>query len=511
MLSAHGGPSGTNTRHAVVLLVCLCAALSFPVQGAAAALSDEIGPFAKTTLEEAIGLSPLVQGATAGIRFPDGSIWLGAAGYRDTTHTSLLMPTDEMRIGSQTKTYTATVVLQLVGEGVISLDQTVAQLLPSLKVQNADRITVRYLLDMRSGIPEYLIAPSTHGGYSGSNILDEWALTGGQAVYTPEELVSATNAMLPTNSGPGQEMSYSNTNFVILGLIAEAASCRTRTGCQSIENLVTHRIIEPLGLTGTSFPTTSRFTGDHSNGYAYAVPGLPVTGFGSYDQPPATSQPVSFTSVSPSVPWSAGALISTSKDELVWIEQLTLNTHSLLPASLQTQRLAPIAGNGTVGDYHQVDYRLGIYSFPSPCNNALFLGHAGSIPGYTSAAFRRTDLGIDYAVNVNAYVAPGGIDAVKVMLWLDQIVSGAFARSGKIRGSNAVKPANSAMPTCRLAGVGANLMTSKLQKRPFDLGVMRRGLSTANQAENAAPARLRPEIANYAGANPSLFPIAKGW
>lgn len=401
---------------------------------------------AQITLDASIA-SSLVPGATAGIQLSNGTTWNLATGYTDTSRATTLMPNTEMRIGSQTKTYTGTIILQLVQQNVVSLDQTLAywaNAYPSTlgylnSVPNANSITIRDLLDMRSGIPDYLNAPPVAAtlppGATFPNILEQWATFPTTTVYTPQQLITATNGMARTTPAPGNQMSYTNTNFVILGAIAQQA-----TG-QSIESLITNNIINQLNLTSTSFPTTTAYppNANYSKGTAYLV----------------GTQPLDFTFVNPSVPWAAGAMISTTSDELVWIRQLTQNSYGLLSSSVQADRLASLLPDSTVA-FYPASYGLGFYSQPSSLNGAVFLGHAGDIAGYTSAAFEDTGSGIGFGVNVNAAPTPDNTNAVTVMWLLDQNItnalSAAMSSSGTCSGTaQSAAPASCAGASIRLA------------------------------------------------------------
>ena len=327
-------------------------------------------------------------GASAGISYSDGHSWTGSAGWRGPTKRRALLPTDQFRLGSQTKTYTGTVILQMIDQGAFSLNDTLQTLLPNVPVPNAVHITVRNLLNMTAGIPDYLRAPSRINVHK--TILDEWnnldSLNGpyGYAIYTPEQLVAQSN-LLP--STPFGKMAYSNTNFAILGLIAERASCKLAAGCQSIAELIDKLIIQPLGLKATEFPTTDQFSADaHSDGVF-----------------PYGDALIDFTHVDPSVPWAAGAMISSPADELIWIRALATNKGGLLSPQLFRQRITEMVP-GSIG-HIEASYGLAIYAVSGTDSGTTLLGHSGAISGYTSGLFYDPDTDIAYVTNLNTYPA----------------------------------------------------------------------------------------------------------
>src|SRR2546423_2623856 len=211
----------------------------------------------------------------------DGSRTLRlAAGVSDRAHRTPMRVSDRFGVGSVTKTFVATVVLQLVGEGRLSLDDTVERWVPGL-VPGGDAITVRELLNHTSGLFDYLndgdatvIKPYLAGKFS--------------FFWHPRAMVGVATRHAP-HFAPGAGWSYSNTGYIVLGLIVEAA-----TG-DSIGAELSKRIFGPLALRRTSFSTGQRISGAHAHGY--------------YRLPKRSLQDV--TAISPSFAWTAGAIVST--------------------------------------------------------------------------------------------------------------------------------------------------------------------------------------------------------
>ncbi|GGT58297.1 serine hydrolase domain-containing protein [Streptomyces purpureus] len=174
--------------------------------------------------------------------------WFGATGYADTATGRERSARDHFRGASITKTFIATVLLQLEAEGALSLDDTVEDWLPGLIQGNGydgGEITLRQLLNHTSGIANYTNDEAFLHNAAGLGFPEHRYDT-----HTPEELV-AIELKYPPRPDPQKAPSYSNTNFVIAGMVIEKATGR------SYSEEVTRRIIRPLKLRETSFPGTA--------------------------------------------------------------------------------------------------------------------------------------------------------------------------------------------------------------------------------------------------------------
>lgn len=271
------------------------------------------------------------------------------AGLADRATGRRLGPDDQFEIGSNTKTFMATLTLQLVADGKLSLTDTVEQHLPGL-VPNGDKITLKMLLQHTSGLSDYT-----------DEAFMETVLADPTRVWTPEELVAIATKHQPTFA-PGTSWAYSNTNYILVGMIL-----RKVTGT-SPAHLVQQRIARRLGLHRTYLPTT---TAKHTGpGYAH---GYLATPDGTTFQ---------YTDVSG---WAlggwagtAGAMISTPSELSRFFSALLGG--KLLPAAQLTQMrtLVPFpAGYGATGGYG-----LGLQRVDTPCGPAW--GHGGGSSG-TSA------------------------------------------------------------------------------------------------------------------------------
>src|SRR5262249_28790869 len=209
---------------------------------------------------------------------------------------------DYFRIGSNTKTMTSTVILQLVEEGKLKLDDPIAKYIPG--VPNGDKVTITNLSEMRSGLYSYSFDPAFNA------TLDKDP----QKAWTPEELLKIAFSH-PVNGPPGQTFDYSNTNIILLGLVIEKL-----TGMSASEAFQ-KRLFDPLGLTHTPLParTDSALPDPHPQGYMF---GTNVSTIQTYALPKAdwpaavagTLKPNNYTDANPSWGWTAGGGISTVED-----------------------------------------------------------------------------------------------------------------------------------------------------------------------------------------------------
>jgi len=268
------------------------------------------------------------------------------------------------RVGSITKTFVATVVLQLVGEGRLRLDDSLERWLPGA-IPGGGRITVRHLLQHTSGIFDYTEALF-------ATIDDVLAVR--YRTFRPVELV-ALAASRPPEFEPGTSWSYSNTNYVLLGMIVRRVTGRP----YGVE--VAARVLRPLRLRDTVVPGTDvAIHGPHAHGYE------PLERDGEV-------VPVDFTRLNPSMAYSAGEIVSSTADLNRFYRGL-LGGRLLRPA-----QLAQMLGDPT-GELH---YGLGIYQQPLPDGRTLW-GHTGSIFGYRTFAFSTPDAATQLSVSINPWI-----------------------------------------------------------------------------------------------------------
>ncbi|WP_078945883.1 serine hydrolase domain-containing protein [Streptomyces exfoliatus] len=321
---------------AVALAVVATGALAPPTAFAAArpdtvqqgleALVRDGQPAALATVQDRAGRSRTY---TAGV----GDLATGAKVPRD----------GQVRIGSNTKTFTAVVVLQLVGEGKVDLDADVDTYLPGLVRGNGidgRHITVRQLLQHTSGLPEY-----------GTHISDDEMA---HRYFEPRDLVDIA-LRHKAEFAPGKKWSYSNTNYILAGLIAQKVTGRP------LAEEIDRRIVRPLGLRHTYFPAPGDKTirEPHPRGYHRLTADEPLR---------------DFTEIDPSAGGAAGQMISTNSDVNRFFTAL-LDGELLPAAQLAQMRTTVPVGNTGAG------YGLGLMSRPLTCGG-VYWGHGGDIVGY---------------------------------------------------------------------------------------------------------------------------------
>lgn len=295
------------------------------------------------------------------------TVWKGAEGSADLDTGAAATANGRFRIGSTTKTFVATVVLQLVAEGRVKLDDPIEKYLPGT-VPNGQNITVRQILDHTSGLFSYTSDPEL--GLTSPEKIREWAETGRGTTYRTEDLLAIAFRHAP-NFAPGTDWSYSNTNYTVAGLLIEKVT--GRSWAQEVDR----RIIKPLHLRDTSMPTTSmRIPGKHAKGYL------------KFDD-----TRIDVTELNPSMAGAAGAGISSTAD-LTRFNAALLGGRLLRPAEL-----AEMMKPSPQGIKQGVEYGLALWKTTLPCGE--FWGHDGGIPGYSTmlmgdATGRRQ---ISYSVN----------------------------------------------------------------------------------------------------------------
>ena len=290
--------------------------------------------------------------ALAAVTKADGST-VGVAVGKGNLETGEAPPLDgEVRIGSNTKTFVAVVILQLVQEGKITLDEPIETYLPGLlhgEGIDGAKITVRQLLQHTSGLPEY--TDTVPGETDIFQIRDNY--------YSTRDLLDVALSK-PAAFEPGSQFKYTNTNYIVLSLLAEKVTHRP------LAEQITKRIIEPLGLTHTYLPGPGEenIRGTHPHAYTRNNQG----------------QLEDITRQDPSAAGGAGAMISTPS-ELTKFLQATFNG-TLLNQDSITEMKKTVEASDLIG-VPGSGYGLGIFSMPLSCGGEAW-GHSGGIPGYGS-------------------------------------------------------------------------------------------------------------------------------
>jgi D-alanyl-D-alanine carboxypeptidase len=331
-----------------------------------------------------------IPGAVVGIWAPDQGTWVEAFGHANLAEHQSMTVDHKFRIGSITKTATATIVLQLAGEGVIDLDQTIEKYDKTygLKIPNAKEITIRQLLNHTSGLFSYTDDPALEA-VSYANLLLYW---------TPQELIKYAVSHRDT-ALPGKEFHYSNTGYALLGLIIEEETKHR------FEEEVDRRIIQKLGLKNTSFPTLPNTTEPHANGYMSNADLLRLS-FNLRGN--KTAELVDVTAFNPSWAWAAGAMISNVNDLKIYAK--ALGTGSLVGKKMQAEQMKMIP----VAPGSDMKYGLGL------AEHKGWLGHRGEVPGYDIIMYYSPELDATFVVCLNR--TPNSVQSDALFTSLAKIV-----------------------------------------------------------------------------------------
>ncbi len=285
-------------------------------------------------------------------------VWSSQLGVADVATGAQVRPDSHFRVASVTKSFVATAILQLADEGQLSLDDPLEKYVTG--IANGDRITVRQLLAMSAGVWTFTADKALVARFDADPML----------TWSVEDTVSLVRSQ-PPDYEPDAKVIYSDSNYVLLGLILEQVSG------QAVPEYLRSRILDPLGLTDTDFPAD-----DQPGVPAPAVLGyLPTEG--------APLRPIA--SINPAFSWTSGAMTSTPGDLARWARELTDGT--LISHAAQQERLHTRQFTGVDVDY---GYGLGVM------NTKDMIGHTGGIVGFGAVVFRYPAADATFVVLVNA-------------------------------------------------------------------------------------------------------------
>jgi len=358
---------------AAVIAVALAAAPTAGTTGNASPTDAESLAHVATSL---VGAG--APGAVVVARTP-GGVRRAVAGVARIRPRLGLRATDRYRVASVTKPFVAAVVLQLEAQGTLRLDDRVERWVHGL-LPNGRAITLRMLLGHTSGLFDY----DDDTGWVRARIADP------SRTWSPRQLVAIAARHRPVFA-PGTDWSYSNTNYVVLGLVIEAATGNT------LGRELEARLFGPLELRATSYPAGTRMPAHAAHGYLGAAPGLRI--------PPGRLVDVT-TRVSPSA-WGAGQIVSTADDLTRFFAALLGGR--VLPADQLREMKTEVEGTGPVA--FTAPYGLGLDIRHMPCGTAY--GHEGDMPGYRNAAWASSDGRRAAAVMVNVGSARVTWDAIR--------------------------------------------------------------------------------------------------
>ena len=357
-------PAGASVLVGVALLIAAC---SRPGSTAGSSALKPIDPAALKTMVDRTAKELLIPGAVVLLRTPQGE-------FTVTYGTTLLGATTppradtRFRIASNTKTMTAAVIVQLAQEGVLSLSDPVSKYVPG--VPNGDNITIAELLKMRSGLYNYTNDP----------IISATIDTDPAKVWTPAELLAIAFAH-PPNFPPGAKYEYVNTNYALLGLVAE------KVDGKSLAQAMQDRLFGPLGLQHTLLPasTVSTIHEPFSHGYLYGSSSVALVGEPPYSPEvraaarAGTLLPKDYTELNHSFAAAAGGVISTSDDLATWIKALVAGR--VFDPAYQRRWLDSLEPEDSSKPNGQ-KYGYGIAQVSWGPNTIHF--HGGETPGYNS-------------------------------------------------------------------------------------------------------------------------------
>lgn len=337
-----------------------------------------------------------IPGAVVLIKSPAMGDWSATFGTAEIGKRVPMSMRDYFRVGSNTKTMTSTVILQLVQEGRLKLDDPISTYLPG--VPNGRHITIAELSEMRSGLFSYTF----DRGFNTTLDSDP------QKAWTPDQLLAIAFSH-PPDFSPGARYEYSNTNIVLLGLVIQQL-----TGMPAADTFQ-QRIFGPLKLTHTSLPknTDSSIPKPHAQGYQF---GTNVQTISSYAVPPAqlpaalhgALKPINMTKANPSWAFTAGGAISTPNDLAGYVKALVGG--GLLDQKLQKLRLDSIKPT-VAGQPGSVGYGLGIARFAPNV-----YGHDGQIPGYSTLMVYDLKRAITIIIGTNLAASPVNGENAAVVL-----------------------------------------------------------------------------------------------
>ncbi|MER7756562.1 serine hydrolase domain-containing protein [Kitasatospora sp. NPDC097643] len=305
--------------------------------GGVVPLTPEVTKQLDATIQQLLSKTK-VPGINVVVSTPGGT-YLRSFGVADKISNAPMTPALSLRIGSETKTFTATGVLRLVDQGKVGLDDPISKYVDG--VPGGDGITVRQLGEMRSGLFPYSSDPE----FVNTLINDP------NHVFTPDQLL-AYGYKHPAVAPPGTQFQYNNSNYIILGKLIE------KVGGQPAGLFLKDQVFTPAKLAQTVFPVGHEFPDPHAHGYTDQTPNGAIA---------------DATDWNPSWAWTAGAIITTLSDLESWAK--TLATGAILTPATQAQRLKTLpTGDPGVG------YGFGLF------DNNGWIGHNGSLPGYESVA-----------------------------------------------------------------------------------------------------------------------------
>jgi D-alanyl-D-alanine carboxypeptidase len=351
----------------------------------------------------------MVPGALVLLRTPQGT-FTAEYGTTELGTQTPPEPSTHFRIASNTKTMTAALIVLLAQDGKLAFDDNVSAYVPG--VPNGENITIAELLKMRSGLYGYTNAPEFSKALD-ADLAKSW---------TPQEVLRIAYAH-PPEFPPNESYDYSNTNYALLGLVAE------KVGGRPLRQQLAERLFEPLGMQQTSLPAIddTSMPAPYSHGYMYGG-----SAFAMVDDPyPAdmqaaakagTLKPIDYTHQNSSYATGAGGAISTADDLATWMQALL--SGKVFNADYQQQWLnSPQAEDPDQPDGQKYGYGISYQRFGP---NAAMYYHGGELPGFNSFMGHDPENDVTLVIWTNQTLSPDGRTTAQGMLptMLDEIYAG---------------------------------------------------------------------------------------
>jgi D-alanyl-D-alanine carboxypeptidase len=358
-----------NRRCSLFSIFC-CALLLFANMGKADAQMDSALDHALQEIIDEARKEFNTVGLAVGIHIPGHGIWTGSSGFSEIGNEIPMRSDHLFRVASITKTFVATTVFLLVEDGVLDLGDSVEQWLPGL-VANGENITIRQLLNHTSGVHDFLV----------ENSYWESVTAEPNKVWGRDEVVNFSTANGP-DFDPGEGWNYTNTGYILLGMIVEKASGNTLT------EQIRIRLLEPLKLNNTFFAGGESVSGELVHGYSSSN--------GQLVDVKSSLNTAFETSV-----WAAGGMISTAEDIARWAD--ALYSGKVLKRTSLEQMLTFVVPSFGFG----VGYGFGVSQ--QETSMGLAIGHPGGIPGFSSSMFYVVEQQISIVVLANQESDTGSI------------------------------------------------------------------------------------------------------
>lgn len=396
-----------------VCLTVLTAGCSAPAEAPEAAALKPLDPKAFQAVVDAAATELGVPGAVVLLRTPKGTV-TAVTGTTELGRKTPPSADTHFRIASQTKTMTSALIVLLAQDGKLKLSDPVSMYVPN--VPNGQNITIAHLLRMRSGLY----------GYTGDPALAAAMDAEPGRAWSPGEGLDIAFRHPPLFA-PDAAYDYSNTNYALLGLVAE------KVGGRPLAEQLRMRLFEPLGLKQTSLPAAddTAMPSPYSHGYMYggSIYALADTPYPAEMQSAARAgslRPVDYTNQNPSYATAAGSGISTANDLATWITALV--SGKVFNADYQQQWLSSLqAEDPDAPDGQKYGYGISYQRFGP---GAAMFYHGGELPGFNSFMGYDPERDVALVIWTNLTLSPDGRTTANAMLpaVLDEIYPGLSLR-----------------------------------------------------------------------------------